>query len=155
MSRKNKQQRSQKNTVTPKVIAVEHEQGGTFANEIELYFESILIELRDVDRVFDFVEYKKELDAVGIDWMVGRFILDFKHKRALRLFIQLKSSRSEAESFSKLNPCLVMWHGRKNTSFLEAKISLLEGIIEKLRCVGSSYATFFEDKLEHFQNLNM
>ena len=129
---------------------IEHEQGGKFANESESYFESVLIELRDRDGVFDFVEYKKDLDAVGIDWMVGRYIRNTKHKRALRLFIQLKSSVGDAEAFSKLNPCLVMWHGKKNMNRLDAKIGLLEGIIQKLRCVESPHTTFFEDKLKYF-----
>jgi len=151
VGRKRQQKRSQKYRAEKQRI--EHEQGGAFANENEPYFESILIELRDVDGVFDFVEYKKELDAVGIDWMAGRFIVDFKHKRALRLFIQLKSSHVDAREFSKLNPCLVMWCGKKSMSRLEAKICLLEGIIEKLRCVESPYAVFFEDKLEHFIGL--
>lgn len=115
----------------------------------EKYAESVLLEMRDKDDIFDFVVYKESFDQVGIDWIVGIFVEVHHRKKELRLFIQHKSSEESAAYFAERNPCVILWNVHYSTSPFKAKISLLESIIEWLSRIPKNPNTeFFEEKLK-------
>lgn len=115
----------------------------------EKYAESVLLEMRDKDGVFDFVIYKESFDQVGIDWVVGIFVETHRRKKELRLFIQHKSSEESAAFFAERNPCVILWNVHCSTPSLKAKISLLESVILWLSRIPKNQNTeFFEDKLK-------
>lgn len=115
----------------------------------ERYAESILLEMRDKDGIFDFVVYKESFDQIGIDWVAGIFVEAHGKQKELRLFIQHKSSEESAAFFVQRNPCVILWIVRCSSSSLEAKISLLENTIEWLSRIPQNPNTiFFEEKLK-------
>lgn len=151
MGRKQKQKKSQKYSA-PKQ-QTKYEQGGAFANESEEYAESILLELRDKEGVLDFVTHHRVLDDAGIDWVVGRYLTSFKHRRILRIHIQQKSSEGAVAEFMRFNPCIPVWVVRVETDPLQAKIALVRIIIDALNHRGSPEADFFIQKLKYFADL--
>ena len=115
--------------------------------------EKILLELKNKDKVFGFVERNNSIDSIGIDWVVGRHVKVSKHSRKLRVHIQHKVREKDAAYFRDRNPCIPVWIHHQSTSALDGKINVLKIIVKALGRVSSSHIDFFKEKLEYFENL--
>lgn len=121
----------------------------------EKYAETILLEMRDKDGVFDFVARKEVFDQIGIDWIVGRYVQADQKQKELRIFVQHKSSAESAFFFAQRNPCSVLWIVDCSMLPIKAKLSLLRLIIRELsRTKKNPHIQFFKEKLNGLKNLS-